>query len=611
MTNQETFPRVVPFPPNSHRLDQESQEEPTFPPLRSHANDCLHIYPDVKIVKPKVDENNSASQDEISAKHQHSAYNSISDSFANCMQPQTSNQVFTPTQSFVSSFERMENQHEIVSKLKVYEGTASAAASVQHTSTPNIVAYSAPELPHEETANESYNDRPSSLVRINKSLRRFSRRQWNALLGVCYVNFSSNASFSVLSSFFAEEAKLHGASDWEVGLIFGSYAVINAICCPLFGYILPRIGSKTMLLVGMIFSAFCSFIFSQLFRIQSTSWYVAASFICRGCQAFGCAAYFTGSAVVIAQEWTENMTFAMGLSEVFTGLGMICGPLLGGWLYQTGGFQLPFIVVGIIMCIGFVINSIVVPRRSRTVENNGNFLKLIRIPSVAANALFMSAMWAAMDFNMPILSLHMKSLNASPVVVGTMFLIMAASYTIVAPFVGIYAKTRVAEKVSMIAGGFVVCFSFLLIGPSIIFSFLKTFQKSVTTIVISMILLGLGLSVALIPTFNDLSSSALKGGMKNDLATAGLVGGLFNGATFFGEFVGAAAGGAMLDYFKDFSIVTTVFSGCLFAIVIAVLIFYLVYWRKVRSEAQQEESDLSTTQTLSQPKASDSTPLLH
>ena len=51
---------------------------------------------------------------------------------------------------------------------------------------------------------------------------------------------------------------------------------------------------------------------------------------------------------------------------------------------------------------------------------------------------------AALDFNMPLLSVHMESLkDTSPVLVGVMFVILASSYALVTPVVGSLVKTRV------------------------------------------------------------------------------------------------------------------------------------------------------------------------
>lgn len=66
-----------------------------------------------------------------------------------------------------------------------------------------------------------------------------------------------------------------------------------------------------------------------------------------------------------------------------------------------------------------------------------------RIPNVAVTSVFMCFMWAAMDFNMPQLQLHMSNLDASPILVGIMFMIMAVGYSLLAPLIGLFAKTTV------------------------------------------------------------------------------------------------------------------------------------------------------------------------
>ena len=58
----------------------------------------------------------------------------------------------------------------------------------------------------------------------------------------------------------------------------------------------------------------------------------------------------------------------MGFYEISTGLGMIIGPLLGGWLYDVGGFGLPFWVVGAIMFVGAILNYFTVPKVSAYVR---------------------------------------------------------------------------------------------------------------------------------------------------------------------------------------------------------------------------------------------------
>jgi len=36
-----------------------------------------------------------------------------------------------------------------------------------------------------------------------------------------------------------------------------------------------------------------------------------------------------------------------GILQTFTGLGMLMGPIIGGYLFKLGGFSLPFYTVGV------------------------------------------------------------------------------------------------------------------------------------------------------------------------------------------------------------------------------------------------------------------------
>ena len=58
----------------------------------------------------------------------------------------------------------------------------------------------------------------------------------------------------------------------------------------------------------------------------------------------GCLNSATNS--IITHTFKENASNLIGLTQTFTGLGMLSGPIIGSFLYEAGGFMAPFFVCG-------------------------------------------------------------------------------------------------------------------------------------------------------------------------------------------------------------------------------------------------------------------------
>lgn len=50
-----------------------------------------------------------------------------------------------------------------------------------------------------------------------------------------------------------------------------------------------------------------------------------------------------------------------GSLEIFTGLGLILGPPLGGWFYQAFGYEVPFLILGCLLMLMVPFNIYVLP----------------------------------------------------------------------------------------------------------------------------------------------------------------------------------------------------------------------------------------------------------
>jgi len=68
-----------------------------------------------------------------------------------------------------------------------------------------------------------------------------SKSQYVTLILMSFVNFTSNVSFTILASFFDENASQHGLGKSQTGLIVAIYAGIAMIMSPIFGIYLEKL----------------------------------------------------------------------------------------------------------------------------------------------------------------------------------------------------------------------------------------------------------------------------------------------------------------------------------------------------------------------------------
>ena len=98
------------------------------------------------------------------------------------------------------------------------------------------------------------------------TLKRLPLRRYQVIvLAIAsYVNFTSNLAFTVLATFFDENAAAHGLTEFKSGLIVAIYALTAALMCPIFGAALEKIGRKFTLVSGLIVASVCAGLFSLL-----------------------------------------------------------------------------------------------------------------------------------------------------------------------------------------------------------------------------------------------------------------------------------------------------------------------------------------------------------
>lgn len=105
--------------------------------------------------------------------------------------------------------------------------------------------------------------------------------------------------------------------------------------------------------------------------------FISLAFTIRIIEALGNAAFLTASFAIIAKEFPNNVSVTFASLETFFGLGLIVGPMVGGFLYSLGGYYLPFVTLGLLLFLTAIITMCILPKHDGSVQqesSSGKFL---------------------------------------------------------------------------------------------------------------------------------------------------------------------------------------------------------------------------------------------
>ncbi|HMG15953.1 MAG TPA: MFS transporter, partial [Saprospiraceae bacterium] len=151
-----------------------------------------------------------------------------------------------------------------------------------------------------------------------------------ALYTLLLTIFIDLLGFSIIIPILPVYSKELGASNIMVGIIAGSYALMNFIFSPILGNLSDRIGRKPVILVSLLITAFSYLLFSFATAIPL----LIVSRIIAG---IGSANMGTAQAYITDITKPEDRAKAFGKIGAAFGLGFIIGPLIGGLILKTLG----------------------------------------------------------------------------------------------------------------------------------------------------------------------------------------------------------------------------------------------------------------------------------
>ncbi|XP_044867075.1 MFS-type transporter SLC18B1-like isoform X7 [Mauremys mutica] len=362
---------------------------------------------------------------------------------------------------------------------------------------------------------------------------RFTRDQLFTMAATGCLNFSSMICYSILGPFFPRE--------------------------------LVQIGAKFTFVAGMFVSGCITILFGAM-------------------DATGFAAAATASFSILAKAFPNNIATVMGSLETFTGLGLVLGPPLGGFLFQSFGYEVPFTVLGCIVLILVPLNMYLLPKYD-ALATKDSFWMLVTLPKVVFLCFTRFSLSACLGFLEPTMSLFVLEKFKLPAgYVGLVFLALALSYSLSAPLLGLLSdKMPYLRKWLLVFGGLLTALSFFLLGPAPILHI----ESKLWMFVLTLVLYGFSFGMTCIPLFPEILSCAYENGFEQGLSTLGLVSGLCGAMWSLGGFVGPTLGG-FLNERLGFEWAAAIQGGWALLSGLAIGIFYIL------EASQRRRSSLQT-----------------
>ena len=362
-----------------------------------------------------------------------------------------------------------------------------------------------------------------------------------------------NMCFSVIGPVFPIEVrKIHPHHDitagFAIGAVFSVATLTDFLSAPFAGRELPRLGAKRMFGLGAFLVSGVTILFSFVPQIEPFNTFLGFCYALRISQGFGTAMVFVSSFALLAGTFPDSVASVSGMLEVFTGLGFMVGPAVGGVLYEHGGFKSPFLFVGCLLLAGTAFVQVVLPREDLPEDDHASFpsLTIIRQPRAALMLVtgFMTS--TALAFFDPTLGpfLH-EGHHLSPSVVGACFLISPGLYMVLAPVVGYIADNHFRRPLIPL-GCFSAALGYELMGPNAVFGI----EASLGVVLTGLAVVGVGVVLAFVPLSADILDTMHKKGYPDSPELHGAVGGLLGSTFSLGLTVGPAMGGTLTGSFN-------------------------------------------------------------
>lgn len=191
-----------------------------------------------------------------------------------------------------------------------------------------------------------------------KSNSKNNKGQPKAVWAVFFASIVAFMGLGLVDPILPAISNQLGASPSQVTLLFTSYNAVMAVAMLITGVISTRLGIKKTLIMGVIIIA----AFSTLGGLSNNIWTIVGL---RGFWGIGNALFVATALTAIVALSRNGTAKSVILYEASIGLGISVGPLLGGLLGESS-WRYPFIGVGVLMAVAFILLITLMPKEPET-----------------------------------------------------------------------------------------------------------------------------------------------------------------------------------------------------------------------------------------------------
>ena len=293
------------------------------------------------------------------------------------------------------------------------------------------------------------------------------------LYAVLFAQFVSAVGFSsvfpFLSLYVQELGTNTGLSiEFWAGMAFSSQAFTMMIASPIWGAVADRYGRKLMIERAMFGGAILLFCMGLVRSAEGLA-------LLRAVQGLVTGVVSAANALVAAVAPRERSGYALGALQMGFWCGTALGPLIGGFIADTWGYQAAFYVTGVLLAVAGVVIWLGIPEVRGMGAQGGargfmrEWWKILSLPGIGLTYGARSLTWLARTMLAPIMPLFVQALIPhSPhlnTYTGLMVGVASATGTVSAIYLGRLGDRvghrRVLVTSAMAAGVFYLSQSFV------------------------------------------------------------------------------------------------------------------------------------------------------